>query len=214
MTRGALPPDERLVALLRARDETVFVALLESWSAGMLRVARSYVSTSASAAEVVQDTWLAVIEGIDRFEGRSSVRTWVYRILANTAQRRGSRELRVVPLSGPTVDPDRFQGPDESFPGHWREFPAPWPTSRSPEPEDAIIAAETRDRLADALRRLPERQRATITLRDVEGFTAAEVCLILDISAANQRVLLHRARAFVREELDRYFSVDPEQKHL
>ena len=211
MTIGELPPEDRLVALLRARDEATFVALLDSWSAGMLRVARSSVSTPASAAEVVQDTWLAVIEGIDRFEGRSSVRTWVFRILVNTAQRRGSRERRVVPVSGPTVDPDRFQAPGESFPGHWREFPTPWPTSTSPEPEDAIMAAETRDRLADALRRLPERQRAAITLRDVEGFSAAEVCVILDISAANQRVLLHRARAFVREELDRYFSAEPDR---
>ncbi len=202
----ALPPEDRLVELLRAGDEAAFAAILDAWSAGLLRLARSCVSTRDSAAEVVQDTWLAVIEGIDGFAGRSSVKTWVYRILANTAQRRGARESRVVPMDGPTVDPDRFQGAGEPFPGHWREFPTPWPISPAPGPEQAALAAETRDQLAEALARLPERQRLAITLRDVEGFSSEEVCIILDISAANQRVLLHRARAAVRGHLEQFFT--------
>jgi RNA polymerase sigma-70 factor (ECF subfamily) len=137
------------------------------------------------------------------------LRTWVYRILVNTAKRRRDRERRTVPWSsvvdsdegGPTIDPARFQGPGEPFPGHWREFPAPWPA-----PEEAVLAAETLRLVADALDRLPERQRAVIALRDVEGCSAEEVCAILEISAANQRVLLHRARAFVRARLDDHYA--------
>jgi RNA polymerase sigma-70 factor (ECF subfamily) len=181
----------------------------------MIRVARGYVSTGDSAAEVVQDTWLAVIEGIDGFEGRSSVKTWVYRILLNTARRHGARESRTVPVSslpttfagGATVDPQRFRSDDEEFPGHWREFPAPWPVPIAPTPEQQTMSNEARSELAAALARLPERQRIVITLRDVEGLTSEEVCEVLDISAANQRVLLHRARAFVRERLEQYFTL-------
>ena len=148
-----LPPDEELVRRLRAGDEAAFGLVLDRWSPGMLRLARSFVSTPDSAAECVQDTWLAVLEGLDRFEGRSALRTWVYRILVNTAKRRGVREGRSVPWSsvgpqdGPTVDPDRFQAPGEPYPGHWRELPrpgrrrrtrrsrprsAPWSRPRSP----------------------------------------------------------------------------------
>jgi RNA polymerase sigma-70 factor, ECF subfamily len=202
-----LPDDQELVTRLRAGDEACFALVLDAWSAGMLRVARAFVSTQDSAAEVCQDAWLAVIEGIDRFEGRSSLKTWVYRILVNTAKRRGVRESRVVPASsladdaGPTVDPALFQGPGEPYPGHWRQFPAPWPT-----PEQHTLAAETRSFLTEAIGRLPERQRVVLVLRDVEGHTAEEVCSILDITAANQRVLLHRARAFVRGELACYYT--------
>ncbi len=199
-----------LVARLRDGDEAAFALLLGSWSAGMVRLARSFVSTTDSAAEVVQETWLAVIAGIGKFEGRSSLKTWVYRILVNTAKRRGMRESRTVPWSsllpigedeGPTVDPARFRGPGEPYEGHWREFPAPWPS-----PEQEALAGEIRTRVAAAVGRLPERQRLVITLRDVEGYGSDEVCSILDISAANQRVLLHRARAFVRGELEAYFA--------
>ena len=202
-----LPPDDVLVAGLRAGDEALFGAVLDAWSGGMLRLARGFVSTPDSAAEVVQDAWLGVIEGIDRFAGRSSLRTWVYRILVNTAKRRRDRERRTVPWSslapdtGPTVDPARFQGPGEPYPGHWREFPAPWPS-----PEQHVLTVETRGQLAAAVDRLPERQRTVIMLRDVAGYSAEEVCSILEVSAANQRVLLHRARAFVRAELERYFA--------
>ena len=198
------PPDDELVTRLRARDEAAFALLVDQWSGGMLRLARSFVSTEASAAEVVQEAWLAVVQGIDRFEGRSSLRTWVYRILANTAKRRGVRETRTVPLSSlPTVGAERFQGPDEPFPGHWREFPRAWP---SPSPEHAALAAELRAQLATAIAELPDHQRVVITLRDVEGCTSEEVCAVLEISAANQRVLLHRARAFVRGRLEEYFT--------
>ena len=171
----------------------------------MLRLARSFVSTPDSAAECVQDAWLAVIEGLDRFEGRSALRTWVYRILVNTAKRRGVREGRSVPWSsvgpqdGPTVDPDRFQGPGEPYPGHWRELPAPWPT-----PEDATLAAEARAVVAAAVADLPERQRVVLTLRDVQGYASDEVCSILEITPTYQRVLLHRARAYVRGRLEDY----------
>ncbi|HSK96809.1 MAG TPA: sigma-70 family RNA polymerase sigma factor [Euzebyales bacterium] len=204
-----LPPDPELVAGLRARDEAAFALVVDVWSPGMLRLARGFVSTDASAAEVVQEAWLAVIDGIFRFEGRASLKTWVYRILVNTAKRRGARERRSVPWSslaaaedrGPTVDPAQFQGRGEPFPGHWRQPPAPWPL-----PEQHTLSAELRDELAAALSALPARQRVVITLRDVEGYSSAEASEILDISAANQRVLLHRARASVRHRLDAYFA--------
>jgi RNA polymerase sigma-70 factor, ECF subfamily len=206
---SALPPDEVLVARLRAGDEAAFTLIVDAWSNGLLRLARDFVSTGESAVEVVQETWLAVIQGIERFEGRSSLKTWVYRILANTAKRRGKRESRSIPWSslltaeheGPTVDPARFRGPGDPYEGHWREFPVPWP---SPEPE--MLAGEIRTQVAAALARLPGRQRIVITLRDVEGYSSEEVCAILEISAANQRVLPHRARAFVRAELEGYFT--------
>jgi RNA polymerase sigma-70 factor (ECF subfamily) len=210
--RIALPPEAELVGRLRDGDEAAFALVLDQWSPGMLRLARSFVSTPDSAAEVVQDTWLAVLQALDRFEGRSSLRTWVYRILVNTAKRRATREHRFVPMSslgpgradaGPTVDPDRFQGPDEPYPGHWRALPAPWP-DLVPSPEQRALDAELRARLEDALDGLPERQRAVITLRDVQGRPAEEVCTILEISPANQRVLLHRARAHVRARLEVY----------
>jgi RNA polymerase sigma-70 factor (ECF subfamily) len=204
---GDLPADDELVVRLRAGDEACFAMVLDAWSAGMLRVARAFVSTPDSAAEVVQDAWLGVIEGIDRFERRSSLKTWVYRILVNTAKRRGVRESRIVPASslstdaGPTVDPALFQGPGEPYPGHWRVSPPPWPT-----PEQHTLAAETRAFLSEAVGRLPDRQRAVLVLRDVEGHTAEEVCSILDITAGNQRVLLHRARAFLRGELAGHYT--------
>ncbi|MFF5205615.1 RNA polymerase sigma factor [Streptosporangium sp. NPDC000396] len=205
-TDGRLPPDDVVVAALRAGDEAMFAALLDTWSRGMLWLARSHVSTNDSAEEVVQDTWLAVIKGIDDFEGRSSVKTWVYRILVNTAKKRGMRENRTIPWSSafeqesPTVDPARFQDADDPCPGHWKNFPAAWPT-----PEGEVLASEVRGLIAAALAELPPRQRAVITLRDVEGCASEEVCEILEISAANQRVLLHRARASVRGRLEDYF---------
>jgi RNA polymerase sigma-70 factor (ECF subfamily) len=202
-----LPPDAELVARLRARDDAAFALMLDAWSGGMARVARSIVSTHASADEVVQDAWLAVIQGIGGFEGRSSLKTWVYRILVNAAKRRALREGRQLswsPVAGeddtPTVDPARFGGPGDRFPGHWLVFPAPWPS-----PEQDMLAGEVQERVEAALAELPERQRVVITLRDVEGYGSDEVSSILGISAANQRVLLHRARAFVRGKLEEYF---------
>lgn len=204
-----LPPDDELVARLRDGDDAAFALILDAWSSGMLRLARGFVHTSETAADVVQETWLAVVQGIGSFEGRSSLRTWVYRILVNTAKRRGQREKRDVPLSSlpseyhdaPTVDPARFQGPEDPYPGHWREFPAPWP-----EPEQGALAGEIREQLALAVEQLPDRQRTVLVLRDIQGYGSDEVCEILQISAANQRVLLHRARAFVRGALEEYFA--------
>ncbi|MEV4173619.1 sigma-70 family RNA polymerase sigma factor [Nonomuraea sp. NPDC049709] len=190
---GGLPSDDVVVTALRAGDEAMFAALLDTWSRGMLRVARSYVSTDHSAEEVVQDTWLAVIDGIDGFEGRSSVKTWVYRILVNSAKKRGVRESRTLPWSAVEQD----GGPP---PGGWSDLAAVRLT-----PEGEALAAEVRALIAEALARLPPRQRIVITLRDVEGCTSDEVCEILEISAANQRVLLHRARTAVRGWLADYY---------
>jgi RNA polymerase sigma-70 factor, ECF subfamily len=202
-----LPSDAELVARLRGRDEAAFALVLDAWSGGMTRVARSIVSTHASADEVVQDAWLAVVQAIGTFEARSSLKTWVYRILVNTARRRAMREGRHVSWSlvpgeddTPTVDPARFGGPGDRFPGHWLAFPAPWPS-----PEQNMLAGEVQAQVEAALAGLPERQRVVITLRDVEGYSSDEVCSILQISSANQRVLLHRARAFVRGWLEEYF---------
>ena len=176
----------------------------------MLHLARSFVATQASAEEVVQDTWLAVIQGIDDFEGRSTVRTWVYRILINTAKKRGLRESRTVPWSSmfaedddhPTVDPASFRGADDEYPGGWVSFPPPWTTT-----EGEVLAGEVRARLRDAIDTLPERQRTVVTLRDVLGHTATEVCEMLGISEGNQRVLLHRGRAAARARLTPYLEV-------
>jgi RNA polymerase sigma-70 factor (ECF subfamily) len=203
--------DDGLLDRLRAGDEDAFAVLLDEWSGGMLRLARSFVSTEASAAEVVQETWLAVIEGLDGFEGRSSLKTWVYRILTNTAKRRGIREYKVVPLSsvddtGPTVEPSRFRPSTDQFPGHWWEFPPAWPS-----PEQGLLTTEVRDYLGQALAELPERQRAVVVLRDLEGFRYDEVCELLGITAANQRVLLHRARAFLRGKLETYYLREGEE---
>jgi len=200
-----LPPDDVIVAALRAGDEAMFATLLDTWSRGMLRVARTYVSTSHSAEEVVQDTWLAVIGGIDGFEGRSSLKTWVYRILVNTARRRGERESRTVPWSSAFEPGDgRSAAPakdaDDTLPGVWKAYAETWSA-----PEGEVLVSEIRDQIWAALAALPLRQRSVIVLRDVEGCTSEEVCEILDISPANQRVLLHRARVAVRERLKGYF---------
>jgi len=208
----APPSDADLVQALRAGNEAVFASLVDAWSPGMLRAARAFVGDAHAAEDVVQETWIALLRGIDRFEARASLRTWTYRILINIAKTRGRADARVLPLAdlagwapdpdhGPTVDPGRFRGPDEAYPGHWRTAPQAWPT-----PESATLGAETRRLVADAVAALPERQRIVIVLRDVEGYDAEDVCQILDITAANQRVLLHRARAAVRAALADYLT--------
>ena len=201
-------PDEAvLVDGLRRRDEKTFGTLVDTWSPGMLRAARAFVADEHAAQDVVQETWLGVLQGIDRFRGESSLRTWTYRILINRARTRGVRDARTVPAglpgdeSGPTVSPDRFRGPGEAYAGHWRNLPAAWPT-----PEDGVLGGETRRHLASALARLPVRQRAVVMLRDVDGYGSDEVCDLLSISAANQRVLLHRGRATLRAALDDYLA--------
>jgi RNA polymerase sigma-70 factor, ECF subfamily len=202
-----LPPDDVLVARLRRGDDAAFALLLDAWSRGMHRVAASHVASSATADEVVQDTWLAVIQNIDTFEGRSSLKHWVFRIAANTAKRSAARESRAVPSGSmgpddePTVNPVRFRPPDQLYPGHWHDLPAPWPS-----PDQEVMGAEVRRLVAAAVERLPARQRAVITLRDIEGHSSEETCSILDLSQANQRVLLHRARTAVRAELEEYLA--------
>ena len=199
----APPPGQaEVVAALRARDEAAFVMLVEELSPSMLRVARMYVSTRAVAEEVVQETWLAVLTGIDGFEGRSSLKTWIFRILANRARTRGARESRTTPMSeadeGSTVDPSRFHPPDHArWPGHWSAAPQPWA-------EERLLAHETAALVHAAIDKLPPAQREVITLRDVEGFSADEACEALGLTEINQRVLLHRARAKVRAALEEH----------
>jgi RNA polymerase sigma-70 factor (ECF subfamily) len=208
--RVARPEDDELLARLRGGDESAFAGLVAHWSPMMLRVARSHLSTDASSEEVVQETWMAVIRGLDGFEGRSSLRTWVFRILTNIAKTRGVREARSVPMSswrpsaegGPTVDPDRFQSAGGDFPHNWTPAGAPVPWE--PGPEQSAVAGEIRRLLAAALEDLPDRQRAVVTLRDVHGLSSEEVCSTLELSQANQRVLLHRGRAAVRRVLENY----------
>ncbi len=195
---------------LRAGDEMAFRELVKCHDRAMRRIALSYVRTPSVADEVVQETWLAVIQGLARFEGRSSLKTWMFRILVNRAQSRGAREQRTTPFSslsadddedGPTVDPDRFLPAGHAAAGYWCITP-----SRFFElPEDRILAEETSALVASAIAKLPDRQRQVITLRDIEGWDADEVCESLGLSAANQRVLLHRARATVRAGLEEYF---------
>jgi len=201
-----------LLASLRAGDEASFARIVSEWSRPMLTVARGFVSTEASAEEVVQETWLAVIKGLDRFEGRSSLRTWVYRILVNIAKTRGVKEHRTLPWSavagedaGPSLDPALFQSAGESHPGGWRAAPAAWPEELAVE--GSVLAGEVRDQLLTAIDALPLRQRIVLTLRDVLGHSSDEVCQLLEISQANQRVLLHRARTAVRAGLASYLEV-------
>ena len=197
--------DERLLAGLRRGDEDAFRALVDEYGPFLMRLALMHVRSRAIAEEVVQDTWLAVLNGIDRFEGRSSLRTWIFRILVNRAKTRGVRERRVVPFSSladaeddddATVDADRFVPRGA---GRWVAEPARW----SDLPEERLLARETLEAAQRAIEALPPNQRAVITLRDVEGWEADEVRDLLDISDVNQRVLLHRARAKVRRALER-----------
>jgi RNA polymerase sigma-70 factor, ECF subfamily len=175
----------------------------------MLAVARGYVRGTAVAEEVVQEAWLGVLRGLDRFEERSSLKTWILRIVANTAMTRGVREARSVPFSAlgdgddePAVDPDRFQGPDGSYPGHWAAGAAP--SDWTQLPEDVLSARETFAVVTAAVAELPEAQRTVIALRDIHGYSSEEVCEALDVTAGNQRVLLHRARSHVRAALERH----------
>jgi RNA polymerase sigma-70 factor, ECF subfamily len=199
--------DGRLLAALRVGDEEAFAALVRRHHASLKRVARMYVSTDAVAEEVVQETWLAAIAGLERFEQRASLKTWLFHILANKAKTRGVRERRTVPFASlasadaePSVPPERFQGAGGAWPGHWAVPPRAWE-----DPERRLQSLEARERLRTAIGALPETQQAVLTLRDVEGLEADEVCELLDLSAGNQRVILHRARARVRADLERYF---------
>jgi RNA polymerase sigma-70 factor (ECF subfamily) len=204
----ASPADLALVERLRAGDETTFMMIVEQHQAAMLRIARMYVSSRAVAEEVVQEAWLGIIKGLDHFEGRSSLRTWMYRIVANVAKTRGQREGRSVPFSSlagddeTTVDPEWFQGAEERFPGGWRGAPDDW----GGIPEARLVGHETLERIGRAIEGLPPMQAAVLRLRDVLGWSSEEVRNALELSETNQRVLLHRARSRVRRELDAYLS--------
>ena len=219
MTRGTLADpaqrdDAETVAAQRDGDEAVFVALVRSYQSLMLRVARGYVRDSRAAEDVVQETWLAMLDGIHRFEARSSLKTWLFRILVNRSITRAMKDRRQIPFSalapddeagGPTVDPDRFLSADHPrFAGHWAAYPANW----SALPHDRLMSRETMAAVKDAIEQLPERQRAVIALRDIGGFSPEEVCAALDLSDGNQRVLLHRARARVRAVLEVVLEVE------
>lgn len=201
------PEETALVTALRRGDEAAFAVLVERHSPSMLRVAGGYVPNHQIAEEVVQETWIALLKGIDTFEGRSSLRTWLFTVMVNIAKARGIRERRdievqVQAFTGGTVDPARFRESGEDWAGHWRdqEAPAPFPDT----PEGSVLGAELVAVTRRELDKLPSRQREVVTMRDVLGMDAAEVCELLDISVANQRVLLHRGRAAVRQALEDY----------
>jgi RNA polymerase sigma-70 factor (ECF subfamily) len=188
--------DADLVARLRAGDEAAFVILVERFHAPLLRLAGTFVPNRAVAEEVVQDTWLGVVRGIDRFEGRSSLKTWLFRILVNRARSTGVRERRHTPVDlerAPAVPPERF-GPG----GQWSDPPAPW----TDDAEERIVARQTVERITAHLAELPEAQRQVVVLRDFERLPAPEVCDLLGITEANQRVLLHRGRSKIRGLLE------------
>ncbi len=200
--------ERELVEALRSRDETAFARLVDELSPALLRVAKEYVRDDQVAREAVQETWLGVIKGIDRFEGRSTVKTWVFRILMNIARTRGKVESRSAPFSAlaagpddePALDPDRFKPADaDRAPNHWAVKPQVWRT-----PEEALLDGETKQVILDAIDTLPPQQRTVITLRDIQGWDAEETRNALEISETNQRVLLHRARSKVRAALEEY----------
>jgi RNA polymerase sigma-70 factor, ECF subfamily len=204
--------DAELIEKLRGGDEIAFTEFVRAQHSVLLGVAMTYVSSRAVAEEVVQETWLGVLAGLDGFEGRSSLRTWIFRIAANVARTRAAREGRSRPFSsmpesngdcaGSTVDPERFLRADHSvWPGHWARRPTQWD-----KPEARLLSRETRDVLRAAIALLPPSQRLVVALRDVEGWSAEETCEALDLTASNQRVLLHRARSKLREALERHLS--------
>jgi len=201
-----------LIAGLREGDEAAFAQLVDQYTPAMLRVARGYAPTPQIAEEVVQETWVALLKGISKFEGRSSLRTWLFAVLINIAKQRGIRERRdadaeIAAFTGGTVDPARFRPADDPmWPGHWKERqePAAFPDT----PEGSVLADELITFARRELDKLPERQRMVVSLRDLLGFDSSEVCELLNISLANQRVLLHRGRAAVRQALENYLA-DP-----
>jgi len=198
--------DAVLVPALVAGDEAAFEWLVDRYDGALRRLARNYVSTQAVADEVVQETWLAVLQGIDRFERRSSLKTWIFRILMNKARTRGVREHRSVPVSSldgdgtgtPGFGEEWFRPPEDPVAaGHWAALPPRW----EDQPQERLLSRETLDRVQDAIAALPVNLRQVLVLRDIEGWTSDEVCDVLSLSPSNQRVLLHRARAKVREQL-------------
>jgi RNA polymerase sigma-70 factor, ECF subfamily len=206
--------DATLVDAIRRRDEAAFAELVRRYQGPLLRLALVYARSRASAEDIVQDAWLGVLQGIDRFERRSSFKTWLFRILVNRARTRAQRESRMVPLSADgdesaeaSVPADRFLGPDHpEWPHHWAMPPKSWAGS----PERQFLSRETLELVDRAIAALPSSQREVITLRDVQGWTSEEVCNVLQITETNQRVLLHRARSRVRAALEHHFDREQE----
>jgi len=204
-----------LVEALRRGDSDAYAALVDELTPALLRLAMAHVPSRAVAEEVVQDTWLGVVNGIERFEGRSALRTWIFGILLNIARTRGKREKRTLPISyfqkraeeggGPAVDPDRFHGGAGELRGAWASPPAEWQ-----EPERKLANDESRQVLLEAIAELPPRQRDVIVLRDIQGYSAEDARNALDISETNQRVLLHRARSKVRAALEEQLDLEGE----
>lgn len=197
--------DAEVVARLRAGDEQAFEALVARHYGTMMAVAQTYVQTRAVAEEVVQEAWLGFLQSLNRFEGRSSLKTWILAILVNKAKTRGVREARSVPFASlapehdaPAVEPERFRGPQDAFPGHWRAYPGNWGAA----PEVALEDRETLRVAMRAISELPVAQQTVIRMRDVEGYSSDEVCAALEVSPGNERVLLHRARSRVRAALE------------
>jgi len=202
--------EQAIVDALRRRDESAYRRLVACYHPALLRLASLHVKDPEVAVEVVQDTWVGVLRGIDRFEGKSSLKTWIFRILLNRVRTRARREARTIPFSrlateeiendAPLFDPSRFLGPNEPWAGHWALPPVAWS-----DPERAYDSGVIRDRIHRAIEVLPDMQRAVITLRDLHGFSSEEVCNVLEITETNERVLVHRARAKVRNALDSLF---------
>lgn len=197
-----------LVEALRRGDEAAFCSLVDAHHAALVRLATQYVANSSVAEEVAQETWIAFVEGLTRFEGRSSLKTWLFRTLLNCARNRKRKEVRSVPFSalfdpeehdGPVVDPGRFR-PDGVWAGHWAVIPR----SFAQDGESMLLTGELRQQVQAAIEALPAPQREVLTLRDVEGFGSEEVCEVLGVSDVHQRVLLHRARAKVRAAIESY----------
>jgi RNA polymerase sigma-70 factor (ECF subfamily) len=199
--------ESALLAALRAGDGDAFGSLVDRYHSSLVRLAMSYVATREAAEDVVQETWMAVMAGIDGFEGRSSLKTWIFRVLINRAKSAGVRDHRTVPFSAfdeddekePSVDPSRFQT-GTRWTGYWSAPPQSW----AGIPEERLLSNETRAFVDEAIALLPAMQRAVIILRDVRGFTSQETCEVLGINEVNQRVLLHRARSKVRARLEEY----------
>jgi len=205
-TRSLPADDPTLVRGLCDGDEATFVRLVDAWGAAMLRMALVHVSSRAVAEEVVQESWLIVLRDLDRYEGRSSLRTWVLGIVINQARSRGRAERRCTPVGeaidgpAPLFASGRFRPLDDRWPLHWAIGPTPWPT-----PEQELLAGETRRVILTAVAELPPTQREVLVLRDIEGVPAQETCSLLAIGDANQRVLLHRARSRVRKAIEDYY---------
>lgn len=205
--------ERQLVAALRCGNEAAFTTLIERYHMMLIRLALPLVGSRAIAEDVVQETWLGVVQGIERFEGRSLLKTWISRILLNRARTRAAREGRTLTFSAlaaaesdtreSAVDPDAFIAPGQAYAGWWRQHPTDWQTL----PEDALLARETRAEIEHTIATLPPAQQTVITLRDIEGWSAAEVCRVLEISETYQRVLLHRARTRVRKMLEALFDM-------